>query len=74
MRTYWIDFGRQLLSAALIVAALALGGAAVGAGATPSAEPAAQTETSKKIRLKGVVTRRDADTFTVRDMNGVDTR
>ena len=25
------------------------------------------------MKLKGVVTRRDADTFTVRDMNGVDT-
>ena len=27
----------------------------------------------QKIKVKGVVTRRDADTFTVRDMNGVDT-
>lgn len=27
----------------------------------------------QKMKLKGVVTRRDADTFTVRDMNGVDT-
>ena len=27
----------------------------------------------EKMKLKGVVTRRDADTFTVRDMNGVDT-
>jgi len=27
----------------------------------------------QKMTLKGVVTRRDADTFTVRDMNGVDT-
>ena len=27
----------------------------------------------QKVKLKGVVTRRDADTFTVRDMNGVDT-
>jgi OOP family OmpA-OmpF porin len=26
----------------------------------------------QKIKVKGVVTRRDADTFTVRDMNGVD--
>lgn len=26
-----------------------------------------------KLKIKGVVTRRDADTFTVRDMNGVDT-
>ena len=27
----------------------------------------------QKMKLKGVVTRRDADTFVVRDMNGVDT-
>ena len=27
----------------------------------------------EKMKLKGVVTRRDADTFTVRDLNGVDT-
>lgn len=33
--------------------------------ATPTAVP--------KLKIKGVVTRRDADTFTVRDMNGVDT-
>ena len=34
--------------------------------ATPAAVP--------KLKIKGVVTRRDADTFTVREMNGVDTR
>src|SRR6476620_2434796 len=27
----------------------------------------------QKMKIKGVVTRRDADTFTVQDMNGVDT-
>ena len=27
----------------------------------------------QKMKIKGVVTRRDADTFTVRDLNGVDT-
>src|SRR5436190_10875504 len=27
----------------------------------------------QKLKIKGVVTRRDSDTFTVRDMNGVDT-
>ena len=33
-----------------------------------------RTATSgQKMKLKGVVTRRDSDTFTVRDMNGVDT-
>src|SRR3982750_4800985 len=34
----------------------------------------ARTVTSgQKLKIKGVVTRRDSDTFTVRDMNGVDT-
>src|SRR3990170_6179856 len=27
----------------------------------------------QKMKIKGVVTRRDADTFTIRDINGVDT-
>lgn len=27
----------------------------------------------QKMKIKGVVTRRDSDTFTVRDQNGVDT-
>src|ERR1041384_4429175 len=27
----------------------------------------------QKLKIKGVVTRRDSDTFVVRDMNGVDT-
>jgi hypothetical protein len=44
---------------------------------TPQAEvivPVAATPTAvPKLKIKGVVTRRDADTFTVRDMNGVDT-
>jgi outer membrane protein OmpA-like peptidoglycan-associated protein len=49
-----------------------------------SASPAIAQDTStsggsrnvvsgQKMKVKGVVTRRDADTFTVRDMNGVDT-
>jgi outer membrane protein OmpA-like peptidoglycan-associated protein len=39
---------------------------------TPAA--GSRTVTSgQKMKIKGVVTRRDADTFTVRDMNGVDT-
>jgi hypothetical protein len=32
-----------------------------------------QVASGEKLKLKGVVTRRDADTFVVRDMNGVDT-
>src|SRR6266404_8872076 len=30
-------------------------------------------QSGEKMKIKGVVTRRDADTFTVRDNNGVDT-
>src|SRR5215212_11767058 len=50
---------------------------------SPSPTPLAQDTTNpagsrtvtsgQKMKLKGVVTRRDSDTFTVRDMNGVDT-
>ena len=46
---------------------------------TPQAEvlvPASAEDTPTavpKLEIRGVVTRRDADTFTVRDMNGVDT-
>jgi len=39
-----------------------------------STAPAARTVASgQKVNIKGVVVRRDADTFTVRDLNGVDT-
>jgi hypothetical protein len=82
------NLGRRLVSAALLTATLGLGGAAFGAGAIASAEPVLVVEdaqqpapaeaqrtvaTGQKMKIKGVVTRRDADTFTVRDMNGVDT-
>jgi hypothetical protein len=33
----------------------------------------AAVSSGQKMKVKGVVTRRDADTFTVRDMNGLDT-
>jgi len=33
----------------------------------------ASPSSGQKMKIKGVVTRRDADTFTVQDMNGVDT-
>jgi hypothetical protein len=36
-------------------------------------DTARTVSTGQKLKIKGVVTRRDADTFTVRDMNGVDT-
>jgi hypothetical protein len=39
----------------------------------PVDDSARTVSSGQKIKIKGVVTRRDADTFTVRDMNGVDT-
>ena len=40
---------------------------------TNSAGAPRTVASGQKMKIKGVVTRRDADTFTVRDMNGVDT-
>lgn len=40
---------------------------------TTSAAGSRSVVSGQKMKIKGVVTRRDADTFTVRDMNGVDT-
>lgn len=40
---------------------------------TTSSSGSRTVASGQKMKLKGVVTRRDADTFTVRDMNGVDT-
>src|SRR5918911_4360328 len=49
-----------------------------GASATTATNTNAGTQTrsaqsGQKMKIKGVVTRRDADTFVVRDANGVDT-
>lgn len=79
---------RRFRCAAVLTGAFALGAVGFGLSATAIAEPSPQVEnvqtpplaetqhgdSARKLRLKGVVTRRDADTFTVRDMNGVDTR
>jgi len=45
---------------------------AVAQDTTPTAG-ARTVASGEKMKVKGVVTRRDADTFVVRDMNGVDT-
>jgi len=88
MSTNGNNLARRALSAALLVGALAVGGAALGVVATAGAEPALLMEdahtpptegtqagdSARKLKIKGVVTRRDADTFTVRDVNGADTR
>src|SRR5436853_530705 len=57
--------------------ALALSPLAFGQDSTQTkptdASRARSVSSGEKMRVKGVVTRRDADTFTVRDINGVDT-
>jgi OOP family OmpA-OmpF porin len=59
----------------LMLAVFLLAFSASIAVAQDTTRPAgSRTVTSgEKMKIKGVVTRRDADTFTVRDMNGVDT-
>jgi len=41
--------------------------------ATTSSAGTRTAASGQKMKIKGVVTRRDSDTFTVRDMNGTDT-
>jgi len=58
--------------------ALALSPLAFGQDQTQSTAPtdasrARSVSSGQKMTIKGVVTRRDADTFTVRDLSGVDT-
>lgn len=57
--------------------ALALSPLAVGQNSTQTqptdASRARSVSSGQKMKIKGVVVRRDADTFTVRDLNGVDT-
>src|SRR5258705_3544815 len=58
--------------------ALALSELAFGQDSTQNSAPtdasrARSVSSGQKMKIKGVVTRRDADTFTVRDLSGVDT-
>lgn len=58
--------------------ALALSPLAFGQNSTQTSTPtdasrARSVSSGQKMKIKGVVVRRDADTFTVRDLNGVDT-
>ena len=59
----------------LVLAALLLAGSASFVVAQDTTNPAGSRTiaSGEKMKLKGVVTRRDSDTFTVRDNNGVDT-
>src|SRR5882672_6539251 len=59
----------------LMLAALLLAFSASAGFAQDTTSPAGSrtVASGEKMKLKGVVTRRDSDTFTVRDINGVDT-
>jgi OOP family OmpA-OmpF porin len=67
---------KQFRLAPVLVLALSiiLGGASIALAqdGTTSAQTRSVAN-GQKMKIKGVVTRRDADTFTVRDFNGVDT-
>ena len=64
---------RMFSSLALAVVLIACTGAVALAQDTTAAAGSRTIASGQKIKLKGVVTRRDADTFVVRDNNGVDT-
>jgi len=59
----------------LMLAVFLLASSAAIAVAQDTTNPAGSrtVASGEQMKLKGVVTRRDSDTFTVRDMNGVDT-
>jgi len=64
---------RMFSSLMLTVFLLAFSASVVLAQDTTATAGARTVASGEKMKIKGVVTRRDADTFTVRDMNGVDT-
>ena len=64
---------RMLSSVALAISLLAFSTAIVFAQDTTSTVGTRTVASGQKMKIKGVVIRRDADTFTIRDNNGVDT-
>src|SRR6267143_822533 len=58
---------------ALALSPLAFGQPSTTKNAPTDASRARSVSSGQKMKIKGVVVRRDADTFTVRDINGVDT-
>jgi OmpA-OmpF porin, OOP family len=64
---------RMFSSLMLTVFLLAFSASIAVAQDTTNPAGARTVASGEKMKIKGVVTRRDADTFTVRDMNGVDT-
>jgi OmpA-OmpF porin, OOP family len=63
----------RMFSLMLAVSLLAFSASVAFAQDTTPTAGARTVVSGEKIKIKGVVTRRDADTFTVRDLNGVDT-
>src|ERR1700754_844119 len=64
---------KMFAPAVLITCLLAFSASPILAQDTTNPAGPRTVVSGQKMKLKGVVTRRDADTFTVRDMNGVDT-
>lgn len=64
---------RKSSSLMLAVLLLACSAPVAFAQATTATAGSRTVASGEKMKIKGVVTRRDADTFTVRDNNGVDT-
>ncbi len=64
---------RLFSSLALAIFLLTCSAAITSAQDTTSSAGERTVASGQKMKIKGVVTRRDADTFTIRDNNGVDT-
>ena len=64
---------KMFAPAVLITCLLVISASPVLAQDTTNPAGSRTIASGEKLKLKGVVTRRDSDTFTVRDMNGVDT-
>jgi OOP family OmpA-OmpF porin len=64
---------KMFSSLIIMLALLTVSAAMVAAQDTTTPAGARSVASGEKMKIKGVVTRRDADTFIVRDANGVDT-
>ncbi|HSS19062.1 MAG TPA: OmpA family protein [Pyrinomonadaceae bacterium] len=64
----------RMFSSLVLAALLSVGSASLAIAQDTTNPAGSRSVTSgEKLKIKGVVTRRDADTFTIRDINGVDT-
>ena len=64
---------KMFSSLALVLGLMVFSAPAVLSQDTTNPAGSRTVASGEKMKIKGVVTRRDADTFTVRDINGVDT-